>query len=616
MVRADGVGPAAQFSGPNGIAVNSAGLVYVADSGNNTIRKITPTGAVSTLTDANGAVIYAAWIYGVAIDGSDTLFVSAPYQNTISKITLAGVVTPLAGLANTYDDRQGSVDGTGTAARFNQPRGIAIDQAGSCYVTDSKSHTIRKITPGGDVTTLAGLSGGSGAADGPATVARFYTPNGLAADNSGNIYVADSFNNEVRKITPSGQVTTLAGLAGLYYYQGGFVDGTGVDARFFNPRGVAVDTGGTVYVADSGNYSIRKITPTGVVTTLAGSGGWPGGSADGTGTAAKFRNPTGVTVDTAGMVYVADSSNCTIRKITPAGVVTTLAGSAGQSGYADGTGAAAQFLYPSGIAVDPSGTLYVADTFSYTIRKISPAGVVTTFAGTPNVSGHLDGTGTAAQFFSPNSVSLDRTGNIFVTEDAVNNPLSRGNTIRKITPNGVVTTIGGSSDYFGSEDGLGLAATFNSPAGITVDSANNLYISDAGNNAIRKGVLAGPPLITAQPSSQSVAPGGSVQLSVTASGIPAPTYQWFFNGSAFSGATTNTLSFSSARTTDAGDYTVVVTNALGNITSNKATLTVSSTPTTTPGGSGGGGGSISGWFVLALTLLGTARRIGTRENQA
>src|SRR5947209_203745 len=204
-------------------------------------------------------------------------------------------------------------------------------------------------------TTLAGQAS-IGSADGTGGVARFYVPSGVATDSSGNVYVADLLNSTIRKITPAGVVTTLAGLAGVT----GSADGTGGAARFYRPTGVATDSSGNVYVADQYNHTIRKITPAGVVTTLAGLAG-SYGSADGTGSAARFNGPNGVATDSSGNVYVADTYNNTIRKITPAGVVTTLAGLAVSVGSADGTGSAARFNDPSGVATDSSGNVRVAD---------------------------------------------------------------------------------------------------------------------------------------------------------------------------------------------------------------------------------------------------------------
>ena len=315
-----------------------------------------------------GSVILPAWPW--TAQATSTSRTSS--NNTIRKITPAGVVSTLAGLAGS----SGSADGTGSAARFCYPYGVAVDGSGNVYVADTDNYTIRKITPAGVVSTLAGLAGSSGSADGTGSAARFDYPYGVAVDGSGNVYVADSGNNTIRKITPAGVVSTLAGMAG----SSGSADGTGSAARFNYPTGVAVDGSGNVYVADTGNNTIRKITPAGVVSTLAGTAG-SSGSADGTGSAARFYYPYGVAVDGSGNVYVADNDNYTIRKITPAGVVSTLAGLAGSSGSADGTGSAARFYYPYGVAVDGSGNVYVADTDNDTIRKITPAGVVSTLAG-------------------------------------------------------------------------------------------------------------------------------------------------------------------------------------------------------------------------------------------
>jgi sugar lactone lactonase YvrE len=290
----------------------------------------------------------------------------------------------------------------------------------------------------------------------------------VAVDGTGNVFVADSSNNTIRKITPSGVVTTLAGTAGL----DGSADGTGAVARFRYPNGVAVDASGNVFVADYANSTIRKITPSGVVTTLAGTAADASGSTDGTGAAARFDNPNGVAVDRSGNVFVADSYNNTIRKITPAGVVTTLAGSADSSGSADGTGTAARFSYPYGVAVDGAGNVFVTDESNNTIRKVTPSGVVTTLAGTAGLSGSADGTGTAARFNRPQGVAVDGAGNVFVA-DADNNA------IRKISTSGVVTTIVGVAAPVSVGNFPGpLPASILSPVGVAIDSSTGkLYIT-------------------------------------------------------------------------------------------------------------------------------------------
>jgi len=312
-----------------------------------------------------------------------------------------GVVSTLAGSGT-----KGFADGAGTAAQFSYPTGVAVDASGNVYLADQENHRIRKITAGGVVSTLAG-SGIDGFADGTGIAAQFRYPTGVAVDASGNVYVADNNNNRIRKITAGGVVSTLAG-SGIY----GFADGTGTAAQFSSPSGVAVDASGNVYVADQDNHRIRKITAEGVVSTVAGSGS--AGFADGTSAAAQFQYPYGVAVDATGSIYVADLYNHRIRKITAGGVVSTLAGS-GIDGFADGTGAAAQFRYPAGVAVDVAGNVYVVDQINNRIRKITAEGVVSTLAGS-GTKGFADGTGTAAQFSSPYGVAVDATGSIYVAD--------------------------------------------------------------------------------------------------------------------------------------------------------------------------------------------------------
>ncbi|MBS4095554.1 MAG: hypothetical protein KGZ83_01780 [Sulfuricella sp.] len=480
---ADGTGTAASFREPRGIAVDGAGNLYVADYMNQTVRKITPAGVVTTLagtagvagsSDGTGAAASFKGLYGVAADSAGNVFVADTANRCIRKITPAGVVTTFVGTAGT----SGMTDGTGTAARFSEPRGISADSAGNLYVADYGAHTIRKITAAGVVTTLAGTAPTPGSTDATGAAARFFSPSSAAADSSGNVYVADTSNNTIRKITSSGVVTTLAGLAG----RSSSVDGSGAAARFEDPYSVAVDSSGNLYVADATDHSIRKITPAGVTTTLAGKAG-SYGSTDGSGSTARFKGPQGIAVDSAGTLYVADTGNSAIRKITAAGVVSTLAGSAGSNGSSDATGTAARFSEPNGIAVDPSGNVYVADTANNTIRKITAAGVVTTLAGTAGTNGLTNGTGSAARFSVPFDLTADSAGNVYVCDHG-------NHVIRKITPAGVVTTLAGSG-VEGQSDGSGAAASFRWPSGIAVDSSGTVYLADTDNHVIRQITSAG-----------------------------------------------------------------------------------------------------------------------------
>jgi sugar lactone lactonase YvrE len=805
---ADGSGTAARFNDPTGVAVDSSGDVYVADSGNDTIRVISPVGVVTTLAgspgspgSANGSGSAARFSdpTGVAVDSSGDVYVADSGNDTIRVISPAGVVTTLAGSPVS----PGSANGAGTAARFNDPTGVAVDSSGDVYVADSGNDTIRVISPAGVVTTLAGSPGSPGSANGTGSKAQFSGPTAVAVDASGNVYVADTGNNLIREIQPGGVVTTVApstsqpaavlsgssvsadaagggafdgplgvtvdasgnvyvgdsgdneiqmaialpvvtsslaatdpvgkafsyqitasndptsysatglppGLAlnpstgaitgtptasgtytvevsGMNQVEGvaadliltvsapsqttytpfdfstyagqlaaGGANGTGSSAQFSGPAAVAVDSNGNVYVADSGNDTIRKISPGGIVTTLAGTAGSPG-STDGTGASARFNDPTGVAVDSSGNIYVADSGNDTIREITPAGVVTTLAGTAGSSGSADGTGASARFDDPYGVAVDSSGEVYVSDSGNDTIRKIAPGGGVTTLAGAAGNFGSANGSGSSAQFFGPEGLAVDSSGNVYVADDL--NEMVRkvaptgvvttlagtagtpgtadgaesaslfdspsgvavdalGNvyvadfeneTIREISSVGAVTTLGGSPGYPGSANGAGGSAEFYDPAGIAVTTGGELYVADAGNNEIRQGMIPAP-TITTEPQSASAPVGGSFTLAVGATGTGAIRYQWYQNGTAIAGQTAATMAKSNAQAGDSGSYTVVVSNSGGSVTSSAATVTVAQGAASS---GGGGGGAPSVWFDVALALA-VAMRALTRYSR-
>ncbi|MGN5354480.1 NHL repeat-containing protein [Ralstonia sp. L16] len=317
------------------------------------------------------------------------------------------------------------------------------------------------------VSTIAG-STTAGYANGTGSAASFRQPSGVARDASGNLYVADYANHVIRKIAPGGVVTTLAGTGSP-----GHVDGMAGSAKFATPVGIAVAASGNIYVTEFYGNDIRMITPGGIVTTLAGSA--TAGSADGIGASASFNNPLGIAVDANENVYVADYSNNMIRKITPAGVVTTLAGTT-TAGSNNGAAGLATFNGPSGIALSPSGTLYVAEWFNSDIRQISPAGVVSTLAGS-GATGSDDGVGTAATFSLPVSIAIGTNGVLYVADDG-------NNLIRMVTPAGVVATLAGSINA-GSADGPGSTAMFNQPSGIAVDTNGNLYVADQANNMIR-----------------------------------------------------------------------------------------------------------------------------------
>ena len=441
---------------------------------------------------------------------------------------------------------------------------------------------------------------------------------------------------EVTYTTPY-YVSTFAGIAAH-----GSADGTGTAARFGRSMSIALARDGNLYAADTANHTIRKITTGGVVTTLAGSPGAKG-TADGTGSAARFASPGGIASDTASNLYVIDGENFTIRKITPAGVVTTIAGRPGVSGWDDGPAASATFADMDGLAVDAAGNVFVRCYGRNTVlRKIATTGTVTTIPlettatiasnRTGEIHAYLPGPkiarvasdGALSVVLDLSGRSLDSIAPGFsirgylqpFTFDDVGNLYTASPTglVLKITPSGTVSALAGAwryapganSNQVAPADGLAGAARFESPGSVAVDATGTLYIADG--SAIRKGQLAGPVTITSQPQSRSATAGTSVQFSVTASGVPAPTYQWRFNGAPIFGATAATFSLPSVSTANAGDYTVVATNDLGTATSSAATLAVTSAPVT-PSPSSGGGGALGGWFaVLMLTVTGCRLR--------
>jgi sugar lactone lactonase YvrE len=478
---ADGTGTGARFNMPSDVATDAKGNVYVTDTGNAVIRKITPAGMVTTLAgsagqsgaaDGIGAEARFSGPSGLVADQHGNLYVADNSNQLIRKITPDGAVSTLAGTAGA----SGHVDGAGADARFRGPSSIAIDSAGILYVTDG-DHTIRRITAGGVVSTVAGVPGISGSSDGAAASALFNGPSGITVDAAGNLTIMDGNNSTLRKIRPGGVVSTAAGSAGKV----GNIDGAAAQARFKGPGRVLSDAAGNVYISDN-NSAIRKVGTDGVVSTWAGATGGAG-SADGVGATARFNFPNGLAIDGQHNLYVADQDNSTVRKISAAGAVTTLAGSAGVFGYMDGTGAAAQFSGVGGIAVDPMGNVYVTEFYNHTVRKISPAGVVSTLAGSAGQSGYAEGRGGQARFSSPNNAAVDAQGNVYITDYA-------NNAIRKITPDGTVSTFAGAAES-GSADGAASVARFNGPNSLAFDAHGNLWVTDAGNNTVRKITAAG-----------------------------------------------------------------------------------------------------------------------------
>ncbi|HVX56864.1 MAG TPA: immunoglobulin domain-containing protein, partial [Candidatus Saccharimonadales bacterium] len=422
-----------------------------------------------------------------------------------------------------------SVTATGTGLSYQwYKNGVAITGATSASLSiataqgrDSGQYTVvvqglngsatsatayLTVPPVYTFSTLAGLAGVLGYADGIGGLARFEDPRAVVSDGNGSVYVVDTNNCTIRKVTSTGNVSTIAGSPRL----SGTADGTGAAARFYSPGGIARDSGGILYVSDSFNSTIRQVTPTGVVTTFAGQ---PrvSGSNDGSALVAQFATPQGLVFDSHSNLYVTDI-NQTIRRISSSGIVSTIAGQAGLAGYTDGSSNSARFSGPVDIAADANGNLFVADFYNLCVRKISSSGIVTTFA---QVNG------------SPTCVTCDTSGNLFVS--------GADDTVRLITPSGLSVVIGGLSGASGGADGVGTVARFNLPWGVDVEASGKLYIADTFNHTIRVGTPSFVmPSIATQPVGQAIAISAALTLSVTTAGTGPFTYQWLKDGTAIS----------------------------------------------------------------------------------
>jgi streptogramin lyase len=437
------------------IALGSDGSLYVADKLTNFIRKISASGQVTTLagTGAAGAVdgigINAQFSNpsGITVDNAGNVYIADERNYTIRKITPNGIVSTLAGMAG----MRGSIDGVGAAARFQSVGDIAIDRSGAVIVADLGNNAVRRISPDGAVTTIAGVLPNKGSGDGPALASRFNSPGSIVRDNAGNMYLAEEGNSTIRKLSPSGDVTTFAGKAGT----SGAQDGLGTAATFTAPRSISLDQQGNIYVADSS--LIRKISASGDVKLFADTG--PVARIGSRVPAFIKGSLESIAFDSRSQLYAVESVNANLNKVSPEAVFTTI--NCGAS------------CAPLSVASDPNGNLFVASRGA--VRRVGADGVTTILAGsgpssTSPLGGWKDGAAADA-LFSDNmrALAVDNNGNIFVCDTG-------NHVVRKITPSGVVTTIAGKAGIAGTALGP-LPGLLNTPRGIVIDNAGNLYVT-------------------------------------------------------------------------------------------------------------------------------------------
>ncbi len=482
----DGAGAAqAQINTPEGLAVDAAGNLYFADSGNHRIRKVDTAGDISTVA-GNGRVGFsgdgdkavAARLNSprnVAVDGSGNLYIADFNNHRIRKVDTAGDISTVAGNGTVGFDGDG---GAALEAQLNSARGVAPDGSGNLYIADSGNHRIRKVDTAGDISTVAGTgTAGFSGDNNPAVQAQLDSPYDVAVDGSGNLYIADRRNNRIRKIDTDGDISTVAGTGRSQY--GGDND-LAVEAPVNFPSGVALDGDGNLYIADTNNHRIRKVDASGIITTVAGGSIGDGGPA----TQAQLDFARGLALDGSDNLYIADTSHNRIRKVDAEGIITTFAGT-GQFGYGGDNDPAleAQLRSPQGVALDGSGNLYIADTKNHRIRRVDAATENITRVAGRGTSGGYSGDGgpaTAAKLDGPLSVALDGSGNLYIAD-------TDNHRIRKIDTAGDISTVAGSETSGFDGDGAAAdQAQLNSPGDVTLDGSGNLYIADTGNHRIRK----------------------------------------------------------------------------------------------------------------------------------
>jgi sugar lactone lactonase YvrE len=464
---------------PYGLAVDKKGDLFIADNGNHAIREVTPDGNIETFagnqtfnfgySGDGGPANFSQLTYptDVAVDSSGNVYI-ADYGNfVIRQVTTDGTIHTYAGNNTIGFSGDG---GAPTSAALYQPFGVAVDSSGNVYIAEYGDSRIRKVTTGtgAKISTIAGNGTYGFAGDGAAaTSAELNFPHGLCVDSSGNIFIADFGNNRIRKIVSGGNISTFAG-NGLTSYSGD--SGGATQAQFNTPSGVAIDAAGNIYVADTINNAVRQITTKGVISTFAGTGtaGFSGdGSAANKG---QLNAPQGVAVDAAGNVYIADSGNLRVRVVGTNGNISTFAGS-GSPGYGGDGGAAtsATFYLPSAVATDKSGNVYIADYQVSVVRKVVSGGTISTVAGNGMTGYSGDGgMAVAAQLNGPSAVAVDSTGNLYITQLI-------DSRARMVSAQGVITTIAGTGANGYSGEGLpALSSQLASPGGVVADGKGNV----------------------------------------------------------------------------------------------------------------------------------------------
>ena len=506
-------GPAtrATLNLPDDVVLDAAGNLYITDDGNSRVRMVTPQGIISTvagggtLNPAGGVPALSAKIRpgGITADPSGVLYVGDYLANRIVKVS-NGIATTIAGNGKNEFSGDG---GPALQAGLNRPTAMGLDTAGNLYIADSNNHRVRKVDLNGNIDTIAGNGqfrySGEG---GPATSATLFHPSSIAVDKSGNLYICEVEQSRIRKVDSKGITTTFAGTGRLRYSGDG---GPAVNADLWLPSGVATDSAGAVYIADQTNSRVRKVTPDGIISTAAGNGDYGFSGDGGPATGAALFGPQNVLVDSAGNLYISDTGNDRVRKVTPDGIISTIAGNGREAFSGDGGPATAAALnQPAGLRLDAQGNLYIADSGNNRIRKVTPQGVISTLAGNGRAAFSGDsGQGTLAALNNPLDMITDAAGNIYIAD-------FDNFRVRRVTPDGVISTIAGAANQvFSGDGGPAASANLGGPSSLAFDAAGDLLVADLLNNRIRA-------ILVTAPTFQSSA--NVLTFTAESGGLPAP----------------------------------------------------------------------------------------------
>ena len=477
----------AQLHTPEDVWVDSSGNIYIADSTNAAIREVyANNGLINTIVGYQGGDGYAGdgsvatsssvaifAPFSVAVDSSGNLYFAEEGDSRIRKVTgSTQIINTIVGNGTAGFAGDG---GQATSAQLNFPTGIALDSSGNLYIADSLNLRIRKFS-GGTLSTIAGNGVLSYSGDGgPATGAQLNDPQAVAVDAAGNLYIADTFNNVIREVSASGTITTIAG-SGTAGYSGDGSAATGAKLNF--PQGMVIDTSGNIYFSDTQNARVRKISG-GTITTVAGNGTAGYGGDNAAAASAELNVPIGLALDSANNLYIADFGNNRVRKVSSGGTITTVAGNGLQGYSGDGSAAVnAQLTGPIAVTVDGQGNLYIADSGNNAVRKVS-GGTITTVAGN-GLGGYSgdNGLATSATVGNPSGLAVDSSGNLYISDGSAR--------VRKVYPTGFITTIAGTGARgYSGDGGSAPFGTLNRPVGLALVSNGNLYVVDSGNNAVR-----------------------------------------------------------------------------------------------------------------------------------